>query len=128
MGANWQGEVAPHYFVDTVTGPREVHCGFPMQRRSCDTWSGPTVWPGKRIRVYSDDYFGILAFDHLESPGQTIPTAGMSYEQGILYYAQPKHTIYHNRHAHQMLPLILFIYGVFVSLCWRINELNPKNQ
>lgn len=128
IGANRNGLVAPKYFIDTDQGRKEVHCGFPMQRLPCDTWSGPTFWPDKRVTVFYDSYFGILAFEHLEAPGKHIVSANMSYEKGILYYAKPKDTIYRNYHAHWMLLIYLILYAVFVYIFWAAGSSKSSTQ
>ncbi|MRR52635.1 MAG: hypothetical protein EG825_17320 [Rhodocyclaceae bacterium] len=120
LGSNSNGLIAPHYVIDTESGPREVHCGFPMQRRLCD-WGifSPEFWDKKQVRVYYDDYFGILAYDRLEPTIHPKAPSSMSYEDGVYFYAQAKHTIRWNYHAHVMLPVLLLIYGLMVYLCWR---------
>lgn len=125
LGSNSNGLVAPRYFVDTEKGAREVHCGFPMQKRLCGQMFGARFWIGKKVVVHYDSYFGILAFEHLEPPGVDQPKAGMNYKDGVFFYSKPEDTIFKNYHAHQMLIFLIAIYAWIAYLCWRaINRQN----
>lgn len=117
LGSNRNGLIAPRYFVDTASGPRKVHCGFPMQKRFCGDSNHPLL-SGMTVRIYYDDYFGILAFDYLEKSNNYEPS-NLAYEQGIFDYAEAKYTIYKNYGAHIIFPLIIFMYSVIVLLCWK---------
>lgn len=118
VGANRNGLIAPRYFVDTSAGPRQVHCGFPMQKRFCGLFSGPRMTPGKTVTVYYDNYFGILAFEHVDQVESNLAESTMSYERGVYFYAQPEDTINKNYHAHQMVFALSFIYLFIAYLCW----------
>jgi hypothetical protein len=122
LGANRNGLVAPKYFIDTEQGPREVHCGFPMQRRLCNLYFRVSPDSGHRISVRYDSYFGILAFEDLDLPQDKQAKAKMTYPEGVFFFARPKDTIYHNYSAHWMLFGLLVIYAFLVAACWGATE------
>lgn len=128
LSSNSNGLVAPRYFVDTESGARQVHCGFPMQKRRCGISFGPSIRPSQKVKIYYDRYFGILAFEHLDPARKDIHAANLSYEEGVFHYAQPKDTIYHNYHAHQMLIVLMLMYLVAVFFCLRAGTPNPFSQ
>lgn len=69
-------------------------------------------WPpdaGHRVSVRYDSYFGILAFEDLDVSQQERAKANTSYVDGVFTYAQPKHTIHRNYHAHWMLFVLLVV-------------------
>jgi hypothetical protein len=110
---------APRYFVDTTSGPREVHCGFPGQGVLCGDAFTPRPQRGKRVTVHYDSYFGILAFENLDSPVADPRVARMSYELGVRLYAQPKDTLYGNHVAHVRLGALFVLYLGTVFSCWQ---------
>jgi hypothetical protein len=115
MDANEDGLTAPRYFVDTKSGPREVHCGFPVQQRFCGIWGGGEVLrPGDKVRVHYDSYFGILGFEKL-NPGDT---AGMTYQDAVYIYARKEETTRRNHRAGLRLAMLFGFYLVAIFSCW----------
>lgn len=57
LGSNSNGLTAPKYFVDTEQGSREVHCGFPVQRRPCSIFGIASPPLGIQVSVKYDNYF-----------------------------------------------------------------------
>ncbi len=122
--------IAPKYFLDTETGSRQVHCGFPTQHRLCHP---PWCDIGARCTVLYDSYFGILAYEQIDPPRlseniQRMLASGrlkelrplrMSYEEGVFFYAQPSHLLRLNNNAHRMLALYLAVYAYLVFRCWQ---------
>ncbi len=119
---------APRYFVDTQSGSREVHCGFPMQRALCGDviLLGPRLWVGKRVTVHYDPYFGILAFENLDPPEKDSPVGHMTYASGVALYAQPSDTIMSNHGAHLRLPNLFAVYLIVVISCWQASGNSSK--
>jgi hypothetical protein len=115
-GVDSRGRLAPRYFVDTDAGPREVHCGFPVQRQFCGDSTGPKfLEPGARVRVHYDPYFGILAFETLD-PAKADQV--MTYREGVYRYARKEDLLRWNFDAHIRLAVLAVFYLIAVVSCW----------
>lgn len=125
--------IAPKYFLNTESGPRKVHCGFPSQHRLCHQ---PWCEIGARCKVLYDNYFGILAYEQLDPPVlsastqrllasgrlKEVPPLRMSYEKGVFFYAQPELLLHLNRNAHWMFAFYFGLYTYLVIRCWRASR------
>jgi hypothetical protein len=118
--------VAPKYFIDTEQGPREMHCGFTIQRRECNIYYRSPPPSGHRVTVHYDRYFGILEYEDWDVPSELRAKANLTYARGVFFYAQAKDTILWNYGAHWMLLFLLSLYGVCASFCWVANGVATK--